>query len=76
MKYTIKKDGEFVNCIVASEEFVVAEFPMTEGYTYELIPEPEPKPEPEPTAEDDMNAMLVDHEYRLTLLELGITEDV
>jgi len=25
-----------------------------------------------PSAEDDMDAMLVDHEYRLTLLELGI----
>ena len=28
----------------------------------------------EPTAQDDTDAMLVDHEYRLTLLELGITE--
>ena len=27
-----------------------------------------------PTAQDDTDAMLVDHEYRLTLLELGITE--
>lgn len=25
-----------------------------------------------PTAEEDQNAMLVDHEYRLTLLELGV----
>ncbi len=28
----------------------------------------------EPTAQDDTDAMLVDHEYRLTLLELGVTE--
>lgn len=35
------------------------------------IPEPEPI-EVEPTAEDDVDAMLVDHEYRLTLLELGV----
>lgn len=27
-----------------------------------------------PTAQDDIDAMLVDHEYRLTMLELGITE--
>lgn len=27
-----------------------------------------------PTARDDADAMLVDHEYRITLLELGITE--
>lgn len=36
---------------------------------HESLPEPIP---PEPTEEDDMNAMLVDHEYRLVLLELGI----
>lgn len=30
--------------------------------------------EDEPTEEDDTAAMLVDHEYRLTLLELGLTE--
>lgn len=28
----------------------------------------------EPTAQDDTDAMLVDHEYRITLLELGVTE--
>lgn len=37
------------------------------------IPEPEPI-EIKPTAQDDIDAMLVDHEYRLTLLELGVTE--
>lgn len=31
-------------------------------------------PKPETTAEDDTNAMMVDHEYRLTLLELGLNE--
>ena len=30
--------------------------------------------EAEPTEEDDTAAMLVDTEYRLTLLELGLTE--
>lgn len=38
------------------------------------VPEPEPAPEPEPTARDDVDAMLIDHEYRLALLELGLTE--
>ena len=28
----------------------------------------------EPSTQDDTDAMLIDHEYRLTLLELGITE--
>lgn len=27
-----------------------------------------------PTAQDDTDAMLVDHEYRLTMLELGLAE--
>lgn len=40
------------------------------------IPDPEPDPAPPPTAEEDRDAMLVDHEYRLTLLELGVTEEV
>lgn len=29
-----------------------------------------------PTEEDDTNALLVDHEYRLTLLELGVSGEV
>lgn len=32
---------------------------------------PEPV-EPEPTPREDTDAMLVDHEYRITLLELGV----
>lgn len=36
--------------------------------------EPTPEPEPEPSAQDDVDAMLIDHEYRLTLLELGLVE--
>lgn len=31
---------------------------------------------PLPTPQEDNDAMLVDHEYRLTLLELGVTEEV
>ena len=40
-------------------------------YVYDPIPKVEI--EPEPTPQDDTDAMMVDHEYRLTLLELGIT---
>lgn len=39
-----------------------------------VMPELEPEPETEPTAQDDTDFMLVDHEYRITLLELGLTE--
>ena len=43
------------------------------GYVHDPLPVPEPQPA-EPTAEEDLQAMAVDHEYRLTLLELGLTE--
>lgn len=33
-----------------------------------------PTPEPQPDPQADIDAMLVDHEFRLTLLELGLTE--
>ncbi len=61
---------------------VVDSFPdgnVTE-YRYEngqFIHDPLPKPEPtaqEPTVEEDTLSMIVDHEYRLTLLELGVAE--
>lgn len=35
-------------------------------------PEPEPEPEPVPDPQDDTDAMLVDHELRITMLELGL----
>lgn len=34
-----------------------------------------PEPVPEPTPQDDTDSMLVDHEYRITLLELGVTDE-
>lgn len=40
----------------------------------DVVPEPTPA-DTTPSAEDDLSALVVDHEYRLTLLELGITED-
>lgn len=49
-----------------------------EGGVLMLTNMPEPMPEEpvvhEPTAQEDTDAMLIDHEYRLTLLELGVTE--
>lgn len=40
-------------------------------YIYDPLPKPEPIT-PEPTIEEDMQALIIDHEYRLTLIELGI----
>ena len=48
---------------------------IQDGVLVAITPTERPaEPEPEPTAQEDAEAMLVDHEYRLTLLELGIVE--
>lgn len=54
-------------------EFVDGVMTVT-GWTPVILPEPEPEPQPEHTAQDDVDAMIVDHEYRLTLIELGVTK--
>lgn len=74
MKWTIYNNGEYVNAIVASEEFV-QEYCTENGYAYELIEEPEPEPEPEPMTQAEIEEMLLDQEYRLLLLEYGLEEE-
>lgn len=49
MIYNLYNNGELVNTIVASEDFVVS-YAESMDYTYELVPEP-PAPAPEPTPE-------------------------
>lgn len=51
MIYNLYNNGELVNTIVASEDFIIS-YAESMGYTYELVPEPPvPEPEPEPTPE-------------------------
>ena len=79
MKYAIVENNICTNIIVANADFAVSigavELPDGYGigdtYTDGVWSHPEP-PEPEPTAADDLEAMAIDHEYRLTLLELGL----
>lgn len=40
-------------------------------WTAGTIPKPEPE-QSEPDPQEDTDALLVDHEYRITLLELGV----
>ena len=42
-------------------------------YVYDPLPKPEPQPE-EPSVEEDTLSMLVEHEERIIMLELGLTE--
>ena len=54
--------------------------PDTEGFSPPPEPEVLPEPLPDfvaesaPSEAEDIAALLVDHEYRLTLLELGLAE--
>lgn len=43
-------------------------------FIYSPIPETEVEDKHIPTPQDDIDSMLIDHEYRLTLLELGLNE--
>lgn len=56
----------------------VATLPEGDLYDYkyvdgEFIYDPLPKPEPEPKPSAEALEMVVDHECRITLLELGVT---
>lgn len=69
-------DDGFILRTDKAEDFLRQTF---EGGVLTLTNAPIPAPvepvepvEPEPTAQDDTDAMLVDHEYRITLLELGV----
>ena len=56
----------FINLTVVDGEIT--------GVAQGEIPTPEPEPDPGPTAENDLMEMAIDHEYRITLLELGLSD--
>ena len=48
---------------------------VEDGILVGIVPkERPPQPPQPPTEQEDNDAMLVDHEYRITLLELGVGE--
>lgn len=59
MRFGLWRDGEFVNDIIADEEYV-AWYAEEHGYRYTLMDDPAPTvaPEPGPTAEDIINVLL------------------
>lgn len=85
MKYALNLSDDNRVLSATYEEYawdgmpLVDKLPDGDIYEYlyvngEYIHNPLPIPEAIPTESDDIAAMLIDHEYRLTLLELGISE--
>lgn len=87
MKYALSLDENGRILSITEEIFATPTMPLVdwfpEGDTYEYLyidgeyvhdPLPAVEIKTEPTEEEDIAALLIDHEYRLTLLELGITE--
>lgn len=72
MNYCIVNDENIIeNIIVADEEFAesIGAKPSYDGATIGASYSP---PAPEPTWNEDVDAMLVDHELRLSMVELGL----
>ena len=74
MRYNIFKNGTFINSIASDLEFV-NKYCSENNYTYELLEEPDPLPDPEPMTTEEIEETLLDQEYRITLLEMGVAED-
>lgn len=85
LKYALSLDENGRILSITEERYawegmpIVDSFPEGNTYEYrynngEYIYDPLPEEELiyEPTEEEDIAALIIDHEYRLTLLELGI----
>ena len=68
-------DGQTYDNVVDSfPDGNVTEYRYENGqFIHDPLPKPDP-PEPEPTVEEDTLSMLVDHEERIIMMELGLTE--
>ena len=74
MRFDIYCDEKKINTIIATEDFC-KNYCKLNKYTYSLIESAEPEMDfVVLTREDEIDAMLVEQEYRLTLLELGVSE--
>lgn len=71
MNYNVIHNGEVINTILGDANFAKF-YEVHTGYRLEAVLEPDPTELVEPTPDVERDALLVDHEYRLTLLELGV----
>lgn len=68
MRAILKKNGKEYEIHMPSENSIYL-YAQVNGFSVVSIDEIIT-----PTIEDDINAITIDHEYRLTLLELGLNE--
>lgn len=75
MRYDIFKNGKKINTIISDEESC-REYCKANKYTYQEAEYVTPEVEYVTlTREDEVDAILIDQEYRLTLLELGVNNN-
>ena len=74
MRFDIYENEKKINTIISSEDFC-KNYCKSNQYTYKLSEIKDALPEiPIFTREDEIDAILIDQEYRLTLIELGVNE--
>ena len=73
MNYCIVNDENIIeNIIVCENDDIAAQFGGVASYEGAAIGEAYNPPAPDPTWNEDVDAMLVDHELRLSMVELGL----
>ena len=72
MNYCIVNDENIIENIIVSDETFAESIGAKPSYDGAAIGEAYNPPPPDPTWNEDVDAMLVDHELRLSMVELGL----
>ena len=72
MNYCIVNDENIIENIIVADETFAESIGAKPSYDSATIGEAYNPPAPDPTWNEDVDAMLVDHELRLSMVELGL----
>lgn len=72
MNYCIVNDENIIENIIVADETFAESIGAKPSYDGATIGEAYNPPPPDPTWNEDVDAMLVDHELRLSMVELGL----
>lgn len=72
MNYCIVNDENIIENIIVADETFAESIGAKPSYDGASIGEAYNPPAPDPTWNEDVDAMLVDHELRLSMVELGL----